>query len=302
MSLTSFLNNKDVRRKFQEEFPKPTFSIKRELLAPPLTQNYGLVGTAFDYLLRFYIKYLNPSAITRPWVSESALKVLKKYKKNNNIIIGNKGKIGFLKSIKDLQANLITNNRRLKRLAFIGVKKIIKRAKSDYLKYLKNGRIENDLIESTLLISRLDYIIRPGRISKNLGIIDDKDIEDLNNLISIVNPKNFKANKICLLNPTFGNASKLVGGADADLVVDDMLIDIKTTKNFQLSRNYFNQLIGYYTLYKIGGIDGMPLQNEIKKLGIYFSRQGYLHWYEVDGIIDENRFPEFIKWFKKKSG
>jgi len=101
------------------------------------------------------------------------------------------------------------------------------------------------------------------------------------------------------LNPTFKNIPLK---ADADLVVDDMLIDIKTTKNFQLKRNYFNQLIGYYTLYKIGGIDGMPLQNEIKKLGIYFSRQGYLHWYEVDDIIDGNRFPEFIKWFKKRAG
>jgi len=68
MSLTSFLNKKDVREKFREEYPKPRFNIKKEILCPPLTQDYGLVGTAFDYLLRFYIKYSNPKAITKQWV------------------------------------------------------------------------------------------------------------------------------------------------------------------------------------------------------------------------------------------
>ena len=89
MSLTSFLNKKDVREKFREEFPKPTFNIKKELLAPPFTKRYGLVGTAFDYLLRFYIKYLNPSAITKPWVAERGLEILKrryKVKKNPKLL------------------------------------------------------------------------------------------------------------------------------------------------------------------------------------------------------------------------
>lgn len=69
MSLTSFLNIKEVKEKFLEEFPKLfTFRVKTPLLAPPLTNNYQLVGTAFDYLLRFYIKLLNPNAIESSWV------------------------------------------------------------------------------------------------------------------------------------------------------------------------------------------------------------------------------------------
>jgi len=38
----------------------PPLDRARELLAPPLSRDYGLVGTAFDYLLRFYIQRLNP--------------------------------------------------------------------------------------------------------------------------------------------------------------------------------------------------------------------------------------------------
>ena len=80
MSLTSLLNNGDVKKRFLEEFPKPAFIIKKELLAPPLSKNYALVGTAFDYLLRFYIKYINPNTITRRWIAEKSLDIFSRCK------------------------------------------------------------------------------------------------------------------------------------------------------------------------------------------------------------------------------
>ena len=78
MSLSKFLKIEDVKKKFQECFSKTKFAVKKEILAPPLTKNYGRVGTAFDYLLRFYLKYLNPQADTHRWVAELSLEGLKK--------------------------------------------------------------------------------------------------------------------------------------------------------------------------------------------------------------------------------
>lgn len=46
------------------------------------------------------------------------------------------------------------------------------------------------------------------------------------------------------LNPTFGEASALVGGADADFVIDHTLVDIKTTKYPELKREIPHQLVG----------------------------------------------------------
>ncbi len=77
MSLSKLLKMEDVRKKFQKCFSKARFAVKKEILAPPLTKNYGRVGTAFDYLLRFYLKYLNPQAITSRWVAELSLEKLK---------------------------------------------------------------------------------------------------------------------------------------------------------------------------------------------------------------------------------
>ena len=59
-----------------KEFPRPNFNTKMPLLAPPSTNHYQLVGTAFDYLLRFYIKHVNPNNIESSWIAEASLKLI----------------------------------------------------------------------------------------------------------------------------------------------------------------------------------------------------------------------------------
>ncbi len=312
-----FLNNKDVRKMFQEEFSKPIFNKKKKtLLAPPLTTRYSRIGTAFDYLLRFYIKYLNPKAINRQWFAENSVILLKSVIELDNLIknhkkIKNNKKFNLniflllFKMFDNIEDRYEIKNHSQKieiiRKCYQKTTKIISKAKKNYSSFLKNGQISEELIKSTLLLAQIDLIHR-GYISKNLGNIDDKDVKDLRKLISLVDPMLFKAKDICLLSPTFGKASRIFGGSSTgDLVIDDILIDIKTTKNLQLNRDYFNQLICYYILYRIGGIDDMPLQNKIKKLGIYFSRHGYLHLIKVEDIIDENKFITFIEWFKERA-
>lgn len=73
MSLTSFLQNRDVRQRFRQEIVIPPMAVKREILAPPLSGRYSLVGTAFDYLMRFFLKQLNQDAVTTGWIAELAL-------------------------------------------------------------------------------------------------------------------------------------------------------------------------------------------------------------------------------------
>ncbi len=47
MKLTKFLTIQDVKEEFKK-IPMQSFDIKKEILAQPLTKNYGRVGTAFD--------------------------------------------------------------------------------------------------------------------------------------------------------------------------------------------------------------------------------------------------------------
>jgi len=293
MSLTSFVGNKDVRERFKQEFPSPKFSVQKPLSAPPLTKHYFLMGTAFDYLFRFYLKRLNPQAVERRWVAEGAVMIFGKYE-NSVYMNGQTGKIWVdPDQIPDKADAAIARK----------INRILLEAKNAYKLYVETGKISKALLTSAILLANLDTISRASRFEDyvELDTISDEDVKDLTNLIKIVPSAQFKTKKVCLLNPTFGEASKLVGGADADLIIDDTLIDIKTTKKLELPRKYFDQLIGYYCLCRIGSISSLPQNCEVKNLAVYFSRHAYLHLIPVKDCIGQVNFQKFLKWFEERA-
>jgi hypothetical protein len=156
--------------------------------------------------------------------------------------------------------------------------------------------MSESLFASTIVLAKLDMIYRIGRLEPNLMDYEDGDILDLKNLISIVDDSIFKSKNFCTLNPIFDDASLLVGGADADMIIDDMLIDIKTTKNLKFEREHFDQLIGYYILNRIGHVEG--LNGKIGRIGIYFSRHGILHSIPTSQIAENPKLDSFISWFE----
>ena len=122
----------------------------------------------------------------------------------------------------------------------------------------------------------------------------------------------------------------LLAVPDADIIVDDMLIDIKTTKKMDFTRDYFNQLVGYYVLSRLGmvntdmdvvddddeydGSKGLVVTlpggrkatfnitgsiTDIEKIGIYFSRYGKLYTMPVEPIRENPRFAEFVCEFER---
>ena len=300
MSLTSFIKKKEIRDLFASEFKQPRDKITGEIKAPPLTKHFVMIGTAFDYLLRFYLKYHNPEAKEHGWVAELSCRLIHPDPRIFTqldpdiceivpgiceIIIKNQN---FAKNV-DPDIREIA----LKNLNF---------AKDAYSKFLENGVFSKDILKSAILLAQLDPIYRAYYIDPNMGIVDNADIQDLRNLISLVNIEDFKVNSYCLLNPTFGEGSGLVGGADADIVIDNQLIDIKTTKQLKISRHMFNQIIGYYILGKIGGIGREKIDiSNISEIGFYFSRYGMKYMYKVEEIIDFNSLPDFIDRFEDKA-
>src|ERR1700722_2366024 len=217
MSLTAFLKQADVRERFNAEFTKPPMDNESALLAPPLGKNNSVVGSAFDYLLRFYIERLNPKANTAGWIAEE-----------------------------------IMNTRPLVPEYY---QRLLDKARNHYDEYLLGGETNERLLRSVIHLANMEAEYRASD-STNFpfaGFAGKKDIRDLRQLISLVHPKMFKAKGHCTLNPVFGRASNLVGGTDCDIVIDDAIIEIKTVKDCRIERSYFNQLIGYYVLSRIGG-------------------------------------------------
>jgi hypothetical protein len=237
--------------------PSPTPA----LVAPPRSRNYGLVGTAFDYLLRWQLQRTNPAARARRWVAEAA--------------------IGRLPASQRPQATAL-----------------LQWAKEQHSHFLDHGNLTEDLCVAAIGLAQLDTVFRSGQGLAEVGAPPlPQDIADLVALLAAVPASLARPLDRCLLNPTFGEASVAVGGADADLLLDDTLVDVKTTKIFKLERMAFDQLIGYVLLATLGGIDADPEPSKaITQVAIYFARYSSLVAWPLGRLLPETALRAAADW------
>lgn len=272
MSLTSFLkNNGDARILIDQTFEKPTVSVDTDRLADPQTSNYALIGTAFDYVLRFEIERHYDDVDSKPWVARSGLN----------------------------QAHLLTANSEDEDALYLD--NVLENAESHHQDYLESGTMTDDLLAATLDLARLDWVYRSGRISDDFRQATNGDIADLRQLYEIIPEQEFSGLDSVLLNPTFGSASHLVSGADADLILDNTLLDIKTVKDPKLKPKYWRQLVGYAILADLAH-DELEVMPELFQLGIYFSRHATVWRTSATRIYDHDKYDQFKMWFQKEAG
>lgn len=165
MSLSSLIkNDQSLRNKIRDDFQLSVLRQKiektRPLLAPPPnTTNHQLVGTAFDYLLRFYLERLNalPYHPENQWVAEKAV----------NRLIDNHHHCWYEDG-----------------------RKIIKNVKTLRKKFNQTGQLSQGLIRQTLRMSYLDPLVRAGRGIEYIGKdADPADIEDIQKQFSLIDDK-----------------------------------------------------------------------------------------------------------------
>jgi hypothetical protein len=73
------------------------------------------------------------------------------------------------------------------------------------------------------------------------------------------------------LNPVFGAASLKIGGADADVIFGDLIVEVKTTADSVIERDMVRQLVGYLLLARAGRRIDATIP-EVRRVGIYFAR------------------------------
>ena len=79
------------------------------------------------------------------------------------------------------------------------------------------------------------------------------------------------------LNPTFGLLSIRVGGADADAIIGDVLIDWKTTAKLAFKTADFGQALGYAAMANDSG-------KRVTRAGIYFARFDLFALINIDDL------------------
>lgn len=143
-------------------------------------------------------------------------------------------------------------------------------------------------------------VVRALVLDPSFEVADPEDVEDLLALLAVVPFDALLHDKILLLNPSFGEVSKLVGGADTDLINGDLLVDFKTIKSGAMNARDLDQLLGYFFLARRYR-QVNPSFPEIKRLALYFCRHAYLWTIETMRWTDHPQFAEVEKWFFERA-
>jgi hypothetical protein len=268
MRLTTLINEKPVRERMAMDLPRPKeIQLKAELLVPRMTQNPNLMGTAYDYLLRFHLQRDFPFATERAWLPEAAHE--------------------------EISTEMLTTagERLLDKLG-----RIIRRAKRSKAAFLAGKPLSRSLLQSTIQLAHCDMSCRAGMIDVRLVRPSAGQVNELARLIEATDWSRLRAKRRCLLNPTFGQNCPV--RADADLLLDDMLIELKTTAKLQVTAPHWRQLIGYAALNEHFPFDGSEQPVSIRRVGFYFSRYGYLASWPLTELVDLVKFAAFAAWLR----
>jgi hypothetical protein len=265
----SYITRPPFHEKFRSTITRPKGKLDKPILAPPLTLKPQLVGIAFDYLLRFYLERINVGSKKSEWAAEEGVNLLYPFE-------GTSDKYEKAKGHLDAARNL-------------------------YQLFMQDGVLTDELISAALRLAYLEGTRRSGIFNEaDLVTFDERDIADLRQLMSLVREQDFSSRKACYLNPKFGSTE-----SNADLIIDDKLIDIKTIKSLVLDRRDLHQLVQYYILLSVEGIDVGRKRHlnycgevcEVNQICIYFSRHGYLHLMKIADVINPESLPGFVKWY-----
>lgn len=256
MSLTSIIKDGFSRVVIANiPIPKDKFEPSKYCVACPKTKNYSLIGTQFDYLLRSELKRIRPNSIENGFIAENSIALVDE-------------------SIK-LFGYFQAGNKKIGEMELLAMRSVAKKYQEERTVFITGGILTDSFIHITIRFARMDVVYRAGIYDDVENDVEPLDIEEMRALYNLI-PEGFKnqASNI-MLDPTFGNASSMVGGADVDLIMDGTMIDIKTTKEMKLDAYLWSQIVGYLILADeaLKTEKGFPI---IENLGLYFSRYGYL--------------------------
>lgn len=267
MSLTQITEASDSKKYLKEFLNKPKLEPFDNIVEPSTTR-YSRVGVAFDYAFRFGL--------------------LHRLDSNVNIRSGLVAGASVYVVVKEMFPEY-----------FDELKSKFENAKET----LEAHEISNELngklaARAAFELADLDPIFRTKMMFPSPPITDE-EITELIQLYDLIDFSIFESHEQIFLNPTFNKGSRRVGGADADIIAGDTLIDIKTTKHTKFTPEMLRQLIGYSLLANRFGIDyqnGDISNQQIKKIAIYFSRGGKLFVMNLDDCISKKDQKVVLEW------
>lgn len=310
MTLCEFLNQAHVRVKMAGFRPKMPRVIDAPLQVTPRSERYALIGTAFDYLLRFEIKRRVPHAVERRWVASTVadgICQIPKEELRRFCALRTDFQLDELKYDSNEEVDREIRGARTVRTHledpceiyyFRAVREVVNKAEDDIAAYRANRRPsigeQKQAAYQALRLAKIDAVKRAAKVDATFEQVDRDDIEELVELLGIVPWNELLFWEPIILNPTLGSINLRIG-TDADLICGDCLIDIKTTKKRSMEQEWLDQLLVYFLLSRLGcGTEkSVP---RLERFGFYFARHGLLWQQHAQEWTDQPAFAELERW------
>jgi hypothetical protein len=290
----------DVTAKLKPFRPKLPRKIPAQLRAEPRSNRYTVVGTAFDYLLRFELQRRAPHAVSEPWAAEHAPGIIWSRDAFMSLWKDDKGVVSLATG-----PDARFGDEELARETAERASRVVEKAKAAVAAYVRSKsptpREQADVAGHAIRLAKLEETYRAWwRFDPSFEEAAQEDVEDLLGILAIMPFESLLHEKILLLNPTFGETSRLVGGADADLIAGNLLVDFKVTKRGEMDVNNLDQLLGYFLLARHQRRKDAKFP-EIKRVALYFCRHAHLWELDVTTWTKHPEFPEIEEWFFKRA-
>lgn len=266
MSLTTFVKIESVRKEMLEHITMPiVHDLQMQFPRRSPGSKGALIGTALDYAIRFWLNKKYKKAEVKTIVATIAVETTRPFNSYDH-----------RKRFKDAVSTALST-------------------------IAKSKAITDEYVHACFVLANADKAYRSGKApifsEPSIGRVEIDDIKRMMRHIVEIWPP---VKSYCLLNPTFGWGSDIVGGADADIVQDDMLIDFKCVVRPDIEETIL-QLIGYVVLDEIDGVEGLPKLRSLKKVGIYFARHGELLVWPIKEIISRKAIKHLAEYFQSVS-
>ena len=244
-SLSNFLSQQNTLEIINANFHSPIKKSGAKLLVEPTKGkgiDFGAIGTAYDYWIRCEIKRNSPDILSTF--------------------------LGYRYCLKNYAR-----------------KKIVLNALNSHVvaftQFFTGALTRRDsLLAACLFLAKFETEYRSGYAVDSLEVSRD-NVEELSRIVDATELDRFKKEHI-VLNPSFSViGSRLLIKADADIIVDGVIIDLKSGSKLTMKGN-LRQLIGYWIL---NNLRDEPL--EIRRLAVYYPRFKYY----VDFLMSDLMSP-----------
>ena len=154
---------------------------------------------------------------------------------------------------------------------------------------------QEDLLKACLFLAKFEIEYRSGYAVQSLDVSSD-NVNELARLASGTDLTRFKKPNL-VLHPIFcAEGSKTKIQADGDIIVEGVLVDLKTSSRMDLKDN-LRQLIGYWALNDLA-----YRGRQIDRVAVYYPRFDYFREFRPSDLMSDSQMVTIKGFFASKLG